>query len=176
MGIVALIGSWAFRDYESDSTDDGDDQYDFQVPDRYDFYIIEIAENKTPQRDELYSVVSIDELGSVPDEVAHIRFRDSALSALCDQYGYTEYPEGSPVLLITDTVPREYDSDTELIEVRLGNYSSDRVSHILTDVYRNLEADDFEQIRWDERVRRLRESLPDPVGSVGTAASIVTLL
>jgi hypothetical protein len=179
MGVLGLIGSWAFRDYEStdgSGSDDADDEYDFQVPDRYDFYVVEIAESKTPQRDQLYSVVNMAELGSVPDEVAHVRFRNSALSALCDLYGYSGYPEESPVLLITDTVPREYDDDTDVIVVRLGNYSPDRVSHILNDIYRNLEAEEFARIRWDERVRRLRESLPDPVGGVGTAASIVGLL
>ena len=153
----------------NDLGDDGDNP-DFGIPAQFDFYVIEIARNTSPHQNALEEAT--EEIRDIPDSVSHVRFEDPALSHLCDLYEYDEYPEYSPVLLVTDTVPREYTDGTNIIEIRLGRYSPDQVPQILNDIYRNLNSDEFGRIRWEERTRRLREGLP----SISGAASVVALM
>ena len=113
-------------------------------------------------------------LGIVPEGVAHTRFKNTALTELSNHYGYSVYPNGSPVLLITNTVPRNLNTGTDIIEIRLGNYPDNQVPHILNGIYRNLRYDDFKTIKWEERVKKLQETLPAPM--IGTIASVISLL
>lgn len=155
--------------------------YSFDVPEGYDYYIVEIRDFDNSITDELDKCVNPEKPIEIPENTLYIRptgsAKKQALKVVNKPYdkNTSSYQFVNPSLFIFEGKPSTTNNACIQFEFSELKDVTD-VAKIIRTIYSCLETDEFNSLTWKKRKQMLRDHLSNVHTGIGIASSLMKLI